>query len=132
MRRGGDVKHMDTDALTSPSWSRFSLMVTRHQKLSANRSRWLNLDVRAMDTDTARKKKNRRTFVVTSDGEAESVGNATPSLWLRRRKTAHIQGVGMTRHLIYGTFSAPSDVALDIRAGGKSRRGGSAVLKQPS
>lgn len=32
----------------------FPLIVTHHQKLSANRSRWLNLDVRAADTDTVR------------------------------------------------------------------------------
>lgn len=32
----------------------FPLIVTHHQKLSANRSRWLNLDVRAADTGTVR------------------------------------------------------------------------------
>lgn len=52
-------------------------MVTRHQKLSANRSRWLNLDLRAMDTNTEEKKKER-SFLGTSDGEAESVVDANP------------------------------------------------------
>lgn len=36
------------------------------------------MDVRAMDTDTARRKKKKKkgTFLETSDGEAESVVNA--------------------------------------------------------
>lgn len=40
--------------LPAPVLLCFPLIVTHHQKLSANRSRWLNLDVRAVDTDTVR------------------------------------------------------------------------------
>lgn len=41
----------------------------------------------------------------------------SPSFWFRLQKKTRIEGVRMTQHLIYGAFSAPSNVAIDLRAG---------------
>lgn len=77
------------------------------------------MDVRAMDTDTARRKKKKgnlpRDIRWRSGEHCEC---KSPSLWLRLHTNTHIEGVKTTRHLIYGALSAPSNVAIDIRAGG--------------
>lgn len=107
-------------------------MVTHHQKLSANRGRWLNLDVRAMDTDTARRKKKENLPRDIRCRNGECYKCKSPSLWLRLHTNAHTVGVRMMRHLIYGAGSAPSNVAIDIRVGGWSHSDGFAVLEQQS
>lgn len=69
-----------------------------HQKLSANRSRWLNLDMRAADTDTL-----RTIFSETSAGGAVNIMNINP----------HNPATGLTKALAV-KLSDENDVKIDI------------------
>lgn len=90
------------------------------------------MDVRAMDTDTASRREKEKLPKDIRWRSGEHGECKSPSLWLRLHTNTHIEGVRMMRHLIYGTLSAPSNVAIDLRAGGRSRSDGLAVLKQRS
>lgn len=90
------------------------------------------MDVRAMDTDTARRKKEENLPRDVRWRSGEHCECKSPSLWLRLHTNTHTEGVKMMPHLIYGALSAPSNVAIDIQAGGRSRSDGFAVLEQRS